>query len=119
VAFNASTSHASTAPEKNVKPSPRSADATAHGQKPAVIHHIQRYSVVASVSVSVPSRYENLRPRTSAITPVGTSKTTRPAVKKALTANASPLLSPASSRNSVLMPQISDAASVCSSNRPR
>jgi hypothetical protein len=35
-----------------------------------------------------------------------------PAVKKALAANASRLLSPASSRNSVLMPQMKDAASV-------
>ena len=35
-----------------------------------------------------------------------------PAVKKAFAANASKLDSPASSRNSVLMPQMNDAASV-------
>ena len=52
------------------------------------------------------------RPQVSATTPVGTSKSTMPAVKKALAANASRLLRPASSRNSVLMPQMNDAASV-------
>ena len=54
------------------------------------------------------------RPRVSATTPVGTSKTTIPRVKKALAANASVLERPASSRNSVLMPQMNDAASVVS-----
>ena len=43
---------------------------------------------VDSASVSVPSRYESRRPRKSAMTPVGTSKTTSPAVKNALAANA-------------------------------
>jgi hypothetical protein len=42
-----------------------------------------------------------------------------PAVKKALAANASRLLRPASSRNSVLMPQMKDAASVLPSVRSR
>jgi hypothetical protein len=51
--------------------------------------------------------------------PVGISKRTKPAVKNALAANASLLLSPASSRNRVLMPQMNDAASVCSSSSPR
>ena len=55
------------------------------------------------------------RPLVSATIPVGTSKSTCPAVKKALAVNAWVLLSPASSRNSVLMPQISDAASTVSS----
>jgi hypothetical protein len=40
-------------------------------------------------------------------------------VKNALAAKASRLLSPASSRNSVLMPQMKDAASVLPSVRSR
>jgi hypothetical protein len=43
---------------------------------------------------------------------VGISKITCPAVKKALARNASKLLSPASKRKIVLIPQIKDAASV-------
>ena len=49
------------------------------------------------------------------MTPVGISKSTSPAVKNALAANACALLKPASSRKSVLIPQMNDAASVCSS----
>ena len=60
----------------------------------------------------MPRRYDTRRPHVSATTPVGTSKSTMPAVKKALAENASRLLSPASSRKSVLMPQMKDAASV-------
>jgi hypothetical protein len=37
VAFSASTSHASTAPEKKVNPRPRPSETTAHAQKGAVI----------------------------------------------------------------------------------
>ena len=48
----------------------------------------------------------------SATTPVGTSKITMPAVKKALAVKASRFESPASSRKIVLMPQISDGARV-------
>jgi len=48
----------------------------------------------------------------SATTPVGTSNNTCPTVKNALAANACPMLSPASSRNNVLMPQIIDEAPV-------
>jgi hypothetical protein len=55
----------------------------------------------------------------SASTPVGTSNSTSPAVKNALAANACALLSPASSKNSVLMPQMNDAASVCSRSKTR
>jgi hypothetical protein len=62
--------------------------------------------------VTVPSRNEVRRPRISATIPVGTSNATIPAVKKAFAANASRLLRPASSRKIVLIPQISDAASV-------
>ena len=51
-------------------------------------------------------------PEVSATTPVGTSKTTMPAVKKALAAKASRLLRPASRRKSVLMPQMNEEASV-------
>jgi hypothetical protein len=48
----------------------------------------------------------------SATTPVGTSNSTIPAVKNAFAANASRFESPASSRKSVLMPQMNEAASV-------
>ncbi len=48
----------------------------------------------------------------SATIPVGTSKITMPPVKKAFAANASRFDNPASSRKMVLIPQISDAASV-------
>ena len=48
----------------------------------------------------------------SATTPVGTSNSTIPTVKNAFAAKASPMLRPASSRNSVLMPQIIDEALV-------
>ena len=72
-----------------------------------------------SARVTVPSRYDVRRPRVSATTPVGTSKMTIPAVKNALAAKASVLLNPASSRKSVLIPQMNDAASVCSSIRIR
>jgi hypothetical protein len=51
----------------------------------------------------------------SAIDPVGTSKTTIPAVKKALAVKASTLLSPASRRKRELMPQMNEAARVESS----
>ncbi len=62
--------------------------------------------------MTVPSRYETRRPQTSATTPVGTSKSTMPAVKNAFAANASRLERPASRRKSVLIPQMNDAASV-------
>jgi len=55
----------------------------------------------------------------SATTPVGTSKSTIPAVKKALAANASRLESQASSRKIVLIPQMSEAASVLPSRSTR
>jgi hypothetical protein len=48
----------------------------------------------------------------SATTPVGTSKSTWPTVKKALAAKASVLFRPATSRKRVLMPQMKDAASL-------
>jgi hypothetical protein len=69
--------------------------------------------------VTVPRRKDARRPQESATTPVGTSKTTIPAMKKALAANASRLVSPASSRKSVLMPQIKDVASVLPRVRAR
>jgi hypothetical protein len=67
----------------------------------------------------VPRRYDIRRPRVSATMPVGTSNSTMPAVKKALAANASRLDSPASSRKIVLIPQMSDAASVFPSSSRR
>jgi hypothetical protein len=54
------------------------------------------------------------RPRVSATTPVGISKSTCPTVKNALAAKASVLLRPASSRKRVLMPQMNEADSVVS-----
>ncbi len=69
--------------------------------------------------VAVPSRNEKRRPRVSATTPVGISNSTCPTVKKALAANAWALSRPASSRNSVLMPQMNEAASVVNSVRTR
>ena len=56
VAWSASTSQASTAPEKNVNPRPSASDASAHAQNGAVISHSSTYSSVATVSVTVPSR---------------------------------------------------------------
>ena len=64
------------------------------------------------IRVAVPRRYDVRRPTVSATTPVGTSNSTMPAVKKAFAANVCPMLSPASSRNNVLMPQIIDDAPV-------
>jgi hypothetical protein len=119
VAVSASTSHASTAPEKNVNPRPISRETTAHCQNGASTCHSSTYSSVEAVSVRVPSRYDARRPTVSATIPVGTSKMTIPAVKKALAANASRLESPASSRKIVLIPQMSDAASVLPSRSSR
>ena len=67
----------------------------------------------------MPSRYETRRPIVSATTPVGTSKSTIPAVKNALAANASAFESPASRRKIVLIPQMNEAASVLPSIRIR
>ena len=69
--------------------------------------------------MTVPSRYERWRPAVSATTPVGTSKTTMPAVKNAFAANASKFVSPASSRKIVLIPQMRDAARVLPNSSPR
>ena len=69
--------------------------------------------------MTVPSRYDVRRPHVSATTPVGTSKMTMPAVKNAFAANASRFESPASSRKSVLMPQMNDAARVFPSRSVR
>ncbi len=55
----------------------------------------------------------------SATTPVGTSNSTIPAVKKALAANASVFESPASSRKIVLIPQMNEAARVLPSINSR
>ncbi len=62
--------------------------------------------------MTVPSRNDARRPHMSATMPVGTSNSTIPAVKNAFAAKASRFDSPASSRKIVLIPQISDAASV-------
>ena len=65
-----------------------------------------------TASVTVPIRYDARRPTPSATIPVGTSKSTIPAVKNALAPNASRFDRPASSRKIVLIPQMNDAASV-------
>ena len=67
---------------------------------------------MVTARVTVPTRNEARRPQTSATIPVGTSKSIIPAAKKALAAKASRLVSPASSRKIVLMPQMSEAARV-------
>jgi hypothetical protein len=79
-AWRASTSHASTAPEKNVKPSPMSIEERANAQKGPSIGRMKKYNIVAKNRVTVPSRYEVRRPHMSATTSVGTSKTIWPAV---------------------------------------
>jgi hypothetical protein len=107
-----STSHASTAPEKNVNPRPIRIETTAQAAKGAPTCQSSTYSSVETASVTVPSRYDARRPTVSATIPVGTSNRTIPAVKKALAANASRFDKPASSRKIVLMPQMNDAASV-------
>ena len=119
VATRASTSHASVAPEKNVKPRPSRTDASAQPTNGASVSHMYRYRSVARSSVAAPSRNEKRRPRVSATTPVGTSKSTWPAEKNAFAANASAFDRPASSRNSVLTPQMNDAANVVSSVKVR
>ncbi len=119
VAVRASTSQASTAPEKNVNPSPMPTEEIAHAQNGASTHHSSTYTPVVAASVSAPSRNDRRRPRRSATTPVGISNSIIPAVKNALAANASRFDRPASSRNRVLMPQISEADSVVSRVRPR
>ena len=58
------------------------------------------------------SRNDIRRPSVSATTPVGISNSTVPSEKAALATNTSKKLSPASSRNSVLTPQIAAADSV-------
>ena len=80
VAVSASTSHASVAPEKKVKPSPSNADTTAHHANGECSCQSSTYSAVAIASVSVPHRNEVRRPQVSATTPVGISKITMPAV---------------------------------------
>src|SRR6185503_11679241 len=71
------------------------------------------------MSVRTPSRYDVLLPCMSAVTPVGISNSTKPAVKNAFAANASRLFKPASSKKSVLIPQIREAARVLKSKSVR
>ena len=90
---------------------PRSSETAAHSQKGASSPTGGRRAPWSTATVT--SRHERA-PAThmSATIPVGTSNMTMPAVKKALAANASRLLSPASRRKIVLMPQIREAARV-------
>ena len=98
-----------------MKPRPSRIDASAQPTNGASICHMYRYRSVRASSVAAPSMNEKRRPRVSATTPVGISKMTWPAEKNAFAAKASALDRPASSRNSVLTPQMNDAASVVSS----
>ncbi len=111
-AARASTSQASVAPEKNVKPSPIRTEAIAQPQNGALVAHITQYRTVEASRLNVPSRNEKRRPLVSATTPVGISNRTMPRVKKALAAKAWVLSRPASSRKSVFTPQMKDAARV-------
>ena len=95
-----------------MKPRPSNADTIAHQTNGDRSCHSSTYRAVVTARVIVPQRNEARRPHLSATIPVGISKSTMPAVKKAFAANASRFDSPASSRKIVLMPQISDAASV-------
>ena len=95
-----------------MKPRPSRIDASAQPTNGASVCHMYRYRSVASSSVAAPSRNEKRRPRVSAITPVGISNKTWPAEKNAFAAKASAFDRPASSRNSVLTPQMNDAANV-------
>ena len=58
------------------------------------------------------NRNEARRPTVSATTPVGISNSTLPAVNAAPATNTPKMSRPASSRNSVFTPQISEAESV-------
>jgi hypothetical protein len=67
---------------------------------------------VPAPSTAALSRNDRRRPAVSATTPVGISNSTMPTVNAALAMKTSKMSSPASSRNSVLTPQITDAESV-------
>jgi hypothetical protein len=62
--------------------------------------------------VTALSRNDRRRPLVSATTPVGISNSTIPAVKAALAMKTSKMSRPASSRNRVLTPQMTEAESV-------
>jgi len=70
------------------------------------------YASVPTVNSVTLSRNESRRPRVSAIKPVGTSNSAQAAVKIAFVMKTCRSDSPDSSRNIVLMPQMSDAESV-------
>src|SRR4030095_6962763 len=95
---------------KNVNPRPSSIEVAAQTQNGACARQASQEPAVVPISVSAPSRNEARRPQVSATTPVGTSNSTIPAVKNAFAANAAVTLSPASSRNRVLMPQMNEPA---------
>ncbi len=95
-----------------MKPNPMTIEDSAQPQKGASICHMTRYSSVATNNVATPSKNDARRPQVSATTPVGTSKTTWPTVKNAFAPKAWAFDRPASRRNSVLTPQMNDAANV-------
>jgi hypothetical protein len=65
-----------------------------------------------NVRLAALRRKDRRRPLVSATTPVGISNSTMPAVKAALATNTWKVSRPASNRNSVLTPQITEAESV-------
>ena len=80
--------------------------------RPASICASPTYASVERARTISDRRKEARRPMVSATTPVGISKSTVPIENAALAMNTSLIESPASSRNSVLIPQMIEAASV-------
>ena len=95
-----------------MNPRPIPTETTENATTPAPTSARPTYISVVTASTDTENRNETRRPSVSATTPVGTSKMTMPAEKAAFATNTSKKLSPASSRNSVLTPQIAAADSV-------
>ena len=89
-------------------------ETSANGTTPAPISASPTYMSVVAARTVTERRNESRRPSVSATTPVGISNTTIPAENAAFAMNTSKKLSPASSRKSVLTPQMSAADSVYS-----
>ena len=105
----ASTSQASTAPVWQVKPKPSITEARMKPVSPQWKTDEPTYPRVATAKDAMPIKNDARRPIVSAMTPVGTSNTIWPALKVALTSMTKKMFKPASSRKSVLTPQISEA----------
>ena len=94
-------------------------DTAQKASSPPPTRATRTYPTVVSDRMARLSKNDRRRPAVSANTPVGSSNTTIPAVNAALATNTPKMSSPASSKNSVLMPQISAAESVKSPARMR